>query len=732
MCILFLEDWAKYPSAIVDYQTKNHTFLQFASDLKAMGVENWQFVLQLLNPRLQGIDPHSEDLDHTTQVEIIFEATYNPFYFIREVLRIPANSGSGGNQLIANRANIALWWCFLSHIIFFLEQIRQTGKSVNADGIEIWFQILGGEGAESIIFTKNDLIRGNIARLKKFRDLLPPYFVTKHKKDLDNQKEFTYMHKGNRVTTYGPQGDPEAANKVGRGKSPGKVHVDESPFLAYLDISLPALLAGTSASFDEALRKGQPHGIIMTTTPGDLSTDEGKYAYEITQKAMFWNESLYDSRDKQHLYERILANSRSEFPTIYGKFSHRQLGYSDDWLRKKIAVAGGARDQIERDWLGRWTTGSATNPIHENLRRRMRASRMEPLYTESFDGGYDIRWYVDEWEVREQFPTRQLLLCMDTSNAINRDAITGIFLDISTLETVGAFTVGESNLQTFSEWLADVLVAQPQATVIGENKSSWQSIVDALIVFLAKRGIDPGKRIWCRVVHDCRESETDKRIYERFRQNGLQKDHYNPYRQEFGFITSASSREQLYGPILQTAAKTLCDKVRDSLLINELDALTEIKGRIDHKSGGHDDHVFAWLIGNWLLTYGRNLEHYGIDVAKIKSDVYETAAENDWKRQRQLAQQKLLRAEIDQIEARLDERDVGFGESRILQSKLAILYSELENADVKETVNNLDRINKDLGERQRQVARQAPSLAESMPERGGLAGFMRNRRNPGY
>jgi len=47
-------------------------------------------------------------------------------------------------------------------------------------------------------------------------------------------------------------------------------------------------------------------------------------------------------------------------------------------------------------------------------------------------------------------------------------------------------------------------------------------------------------------------------------------------------------------------------------LITELLELTIRNGRVDHPQGGHDDHVIAWLMAHWLLTYGHNLSVYGI------------------------------------------------------------------------------------------------------------------------
>ena len=43
--ILFLEDWAKYPTAIPNVKTTNKSWLRLAGLLKSMGVKNHAFPL---------------------------------------------------------------------------------------------------------------------------------------------------------------------------------------------------------------------------------------------------------------------------------------------------------------------------------------------------------------------------------------------------------------------------------------------------------------------------------------------------------------------------------------------------------------------------------------------------------------------------------------------------------------------------------------------------------------
>jgi len=77
--ILFKQDYLKFGTAIIDLETSNKSFLRLAELYRSMGVENNAFILALLQPALQGIDPHSHDLTEEQKVMISMECKYNPW-----------------------------------------------------------------------------------------------------------------------------------------------------------------------------------------------------------------------------------------------------------------------------------------------------------------------------------------------------------------------------------------------------------------------------------------------------------------------------------------------------------------------------------------------------------------------------------------------------------------------------------------------------------------------------
>lgn len=686
MAILYEKDWDRYPGAIVDDQTKNKSWLEIAAKFKKMGVKHWYFPLALLQPELRNWDPFAPDLPDEIIQMMMLECEHNPWYFFREIQRVPAKSGGGSHPLRANRGNIAMFWCVLNSFITYVQQIRQTGKSLNTRAIVNYFHNVAAQDSMHILFTKGDLRKEEIKEYKTMRDMLPRWMWFIHPKDADNQHEFTTLSRGNRTKSYVPQGDPESANNVGRGTTPTLVTGDEVPFLAYAEISIPALIAATTASFDEARAKGAMHGILYTTTAGDLSTDSGMFVFEkIKSVAMFFSEILYDAVNRKDAIEIIRANSKSQAPYVDISFTHLQLGYSDEWLREKIASTPASRDKIRRDYLGQWTFGSASNPIKEKVLNKIRKHiNQEPLTVKSNES-YIIRYHVP----KEEALRRKSVLGLDTSNAVGRDSMSGVMIDVETGEVLLAFSVSESNLIRFSMWFSKFIQEFRECTIIPEAKSTWITILDYLLIDLPVNGVDPGRRIYSRVVDKAESSDAAKRDYREYSTGTPTERKYFPYRADFGFPTSGPLRESLYIDIMPIATESTATLIRDPSLIDELSTLVERRGRIDHAASGHDDHVISWLMTHWFLRSARNLDHYGINTRNILSRLRTAAVESPEETKRIMKEERLLN-EIYNLETRVDNAKSEM-ERRYLETKLKVMKTELKSVESEDTGVSLDK-----------------------------------------
>jgi hypothetical protein len=528
------------------------------------------------------------------------------------------------------------------------------------------------------------------------------------------------------MVVYIPQKDEEAARNLGRGLTTSHSHTDEIAFLKNVHISLGVMLAGGGAAREEAARNGLPYGNIFTTTAGELDTPEGAYAYDMMTGGAEWNDHFYDCTDNKELYEVVRKQCRNkEAILINGTFNHKQLGKTDEWLRTKIAESRQTGDGVRRDYMNEWTSGNARNPLTKDTLRKIHASVTKPTYLEIDKvDHYSVRWYVPEAEVKAGLPGREVIMGMDTSNAVGRDNITGVIVDTSTLEVVGAWTINDTNLTAFAMWLIKMIVRFPKLTLVPESKSTWIGILDTMLLTLPTYKIDPARRIYSTLVDTKDESAHDRK---RFQEYVGDRDHYRSYRKFFGFPTNASLREILYGPVLQEAAKKSGSLVRDAKLQGELSRLVERNNRIDHDASGHDDHVISWLLCHWFLTYGKNLEHYGITLSEVKRRVYEAEHKLSWDEQRKYDQQQRIRDQVGELMERLNTEKNTYERIKI-QHKLDVLMAQASDEFDMEPIGSIDQIKETNREKRAIISRNAGPGRELELDRPLNLGMAERRR----
>ena len=646
MPILFFDQWADYPHAIVDTKTTNTSFLRLAAIYKKMGIKNHAFILQLHNPDLQGIDPFSEDLTTAQMAAIALECKENFFYFIREIAMAPPISGNIPVRFKANRGNIATYWLFLNHITTILIQIRQTGKSFGLDTLSDYLLNIGCVNTDINLLTKDDDLRSkNIQRIKNICDLLPFYLRMRTKADINNTEEVSIKALNNSLKAHLPNKSPKIALNVGRGFTSPIFFGDEVAFLFNIEISLPAALAAGVAARQAAKENDEYYGTVLATTAGKKDDRDGKYAYRLVTRSANWTEGFLDLKNVDELELVIRKNKPSSMETVFnpdapsgGKndlrvnctFNHRQLGYTDEWLRRSIEETMVSGEAADRDFFNVWTSGSLSNPIPLKILELIRRSQESDFYSEIAELGYITRWYLEKDELDFVMSKDHYVMSLDTSEASGGDDISLKMINIKTGATVAAGNYNETNLITFSQWLLTFFVRFSNMTCVIERRSTGGMILDYLLLMMPAAGIDPFKRLfnWCVNDHD-EDRERYKEISVPLSRRSPEV--YIKYKKTFGFATSgsgATARSGLYSTTLQSACKIIGSKVKDSVTIDQLLSLTTRNGRVDHQEGGHDDMVIAFLLNFWLLTQGKNLSFYGINVNDIFIDCKEAVVES--------------------------------------------------------------------------------------------------------
>lgn len=692
MAILFKKDWEDYPSAIADVETTNRSWVRMTGLFKYMGINNHLFPLALHNPDLQGIDPYADDLTDDQKVAIGIECRENVWYYFREVMRVPPPAGNNPLPFRANRGNISAIWLAMNHITTMLIQIRQTGKSLTGDGLDSYGLNIQCSNTDIALITKDDPLRTKTAKqVKELIELLPGYLQFMGKKDIKNTERLTAKALHNTMSISVAQKDRKAADNLGRGLTTPWVRVDEFAYIYNLELTLPTLLAATTAASETAKEIGAPYHTMFTTTPGKLNTPEGAFAYKVYKESMRWNESYFDAEDEDSLNKLVRRHTR-DYEVVLLEYNHRQLGYTDEWLKERIKKALSTGENAESDFLNKWVGGNNFSPIPKNLLNIIVASKKNEFNPFVSKNGYILKWYVSPTELKDTIKNKFLVIGLDTSDALGgkNDAIGLVIRDSSTGAVIGTGKYNETNLTSFAEFLVSILEYLPKSVLVPERRSSAVAILDTMFRIMLLKRINPFTRIFNKIVH---ESDTNSNILATTVNVKVPSlSTLDKHKRAFGFATSGSgdmSRALLYGNVFRSSLNFTADKVYDQELIDQLAGLKVVNNRIDHEAGNHDDLVVGWLLCFWFLQHGKNKKLYGLKSTNVLNMVIdnELMADNPNVDKAVIDKQNKLKSEIELLIKRMSATlNVHLGRKiltriRMLQSKMDTTIIRTFNVD---------------------------------------------------
>jgi len=622
--ILFKDDWLKYPNAIVDLNTRSQSALKTAKVFKKMGVDNHAFLLQLHNPVLSGVDVYKET-SNELKLLIGEELAINPWYYFREVAMAPPSGGIEPVPFRLNRANTALYWLFYNSLTTMLIQCRQTGKTLSVEQLTINLLEYYTMNSAMGLFTKDSSLRTkNIEELKSIMDTLPDWLDFRTKHDSNNTVDITVSNKHNILNTAVGQPTKAAAGKVFRGDTKPIITIDEAAFIINIGISLSSLLPSMIAARDNASASGLPNGLVLTTTAGYLDTESGKYMHDnYYKKAARFSEKMYDSKNKSELINIVEKNGigkRNQIVLV--EMNHRDLGYSDEWLERKLAETNSSGATAEAEFLLRWVSGKITSALTDKLIKRLNNSAMTPAYTEISETGFALNWYINKEQV-EALKNEPTIIGIDSSDAVGNDSIGINISNYKSGRLLGAGKYSLANLHQFGLFLFDHMVEHPKSTLIIERRSSAMGILDQLANLFQSIGVSIFKRVFNWVVDD--KDQFPDRFLE-VDQCPINNLHnlYIKHKKTFGFGTSGAgrtSRDVLFGRSLIECVDRLADNIFDKDTIHQLVLLELKNGRVDHKHNEHDDLVIALLLVYFFLTKSKNMDYYGFNPSLALSQI---------------------------------------------------------------------------------------------------------------
>ena len=642
---LFLSDWGRFPGAIQQSNTENHSAVRLATTLKRMNVANHSLVLMLIDPMLENVDPHSETLTISEMARVIVECKKNPWYYFREVARAPASSGADDGHFIFTRGNFAMYWLFFNHITTVNIWPRQKGKSFCSDMLAIYLLNIACKDTAMMLLTKDEKLRSdNIKRMRMMDEALPVYIQKQGRDDSRNSHEFSVNDLGNHYKGFLPSTSAKRAYMVGRGHTCPIFFVDEPVYQANVSISMPSAFTAGATVREIARAAGSPFGTILTTTAGKQDDRDGKFIYQYLNDAAIFSETFYDTIDEKKLIRVIRTNGGGKL-RVNCTFNHRQLGGTDIQLQDAIDDIGVTGEDMLRDFYNVWTNGGVSSPFAMDIIDKLNSSRADPVWVQQDGDSYLTRWYVSKIEAEGLLGSNKVVIGVDTSDAMGKDDIALVAREVSTGKILAVGTYNTTSIITFARWLFDSwLLPYPKLVMIIERRSTGASIIDYLLLMLHQEGRNPFRQLFNWV--------TDKQLEQPMRYEEVsnysvnkQKRLHISLKRYVGFATSgsgATSRASLYSETLTSCMETSAHHMFDAGLIEQLFGLSLKNNRIDHQAGEHDDIVVAMLMTQWFMTKAQHLRSYGLDPLGVLSNIKLVKAGDE-----PIEDDSAIRAEID-------------------------------------------------------------------------------------
>jgi hypothetical protein len=590
-------------------ETTNQSFIDMHNYLKAKGIQNNDFFLILFDPGLKGINPYDPNLPQHIKVRIMNECRINYWYFLREVVRIPQQGDTGnGTRYHLNRGNLAMNFLFQINFNMFVIFPRQKGKTTCALCRYLWVYNFGTTNSEIMFMHKDHTgSKKNLRDLKAIRDNLPSYLQMSSAIDHEGKKlkvpntivNIQHPYNNNKIITFPSARTRDAANNLGRGSTQPLQYYDEFAFIPFnKEVYLAATPAFSTAS-KNAARNHAPYGILLTTTPGDLLNDSGKFAYDVFKGSIPWNENYYDSTMEE--FEGIKKLNKTTFFGV--QYTYQQLGDGQKYFNDICMQMLYNWPEIRREVLLEWAETSNDCPFSSEDLDVIQAYCKPPIKTLLFGRFKQYQFNIYE-DIDTAYPP---IVGVDVSGCTYKDASAITVIDSKTTR-VGAtmncnYIPADDLAMVIYELVSKYL---PNAIVNIESNGGYGSSV---IAMLKKTSVK--RNLYWEI--------KDRVVEERF--DGMRMVQHKQKMRVYCLYSTPAVRNRLI-EILFERVMYHKDKFVAPILHEEMRGMvTKKSGKVEHSDSTHDDQVFSYLMALYVWYDGKNLaENWGVMKNTLKTD----------------------------------------------------------------------------------------------------------------
>ena len=593
--------YTNYNAPIIDIDTKNMSAIKVYKLLRDLGIKNAGFILALYDRVLKHVNPFSNTLTDEQKKRIHAEIIRNPWYFFREIVRMEVPGGLTNFQF--HRGNVAILWCLLNNVNIYVELPRQHTKTGSIASVMAYNFLFRSTNTKASMMSKDpESVKNNLRDIVTIIQHLPPYLnIMDRSKDSINKEYIEVKSSGNSIITRPPANNPDGAQKKARGSREPVQWYDEIPFIDYIGDIYKASSNSWWQAAQFAKKNGAPYFRAFSSTPGILGTEKGDFIYyEFLPGCGQFDEKLfYDLTDQEVIHDKVREISSNDF--VYIKMSYRQCGKGEEYFREMCRILNNDRESIDREVLLKWSRKKSDCPFSKEQLDRIQLSVRAPIGTIIIQNCYILKFY-EKPDYRKKY-----IISVDCSGMLDRDysAITvtdpQTFAPIATLRS-NSRTV-YSNTNTFANAIADVAInIFKKALIVIEKNNMGIALIDNIL--------DNHPELTDRMYSSYLEPSAKGMNENASIRDTAADANVNRYSDKvivYGFDTSNVRRYQMFNDILGVVVNELYDVIYDNDIFNEINDIVWRDGRLDHRIKNHDDMLFSYLIGLWVLCFSRIL-----------------------------------------------------------------------------------------------------------------------------
>lgn len=585
----------------VHFSTRNTSFLKMALLLQEMDVKNWHFHLKLFDQGLADVDPFDPDLSDEMKIRVFKECSCNRWYFYREVFRVSENGAGtgvgGGSPFILNRGNMAYLWAMELNISTYLIMPRQTGKTWVAIADAVWTHQFV-RGSTILHFNKNQKeANDNLGRIQAAIRMLPRYLQHSNIEYLDgmdkrrvknNEKTMKNIIDST-IEAMASAGNESKADALARGRTASKIWWDELAFIFFNETIYSAATPAYEKATEVAIKNHAPHAISITTTPGDLATPHGAFAYKMMKDSIPFNESFYDLSYKKLM--DVIENTPDKIPFLFIQYSYLQLGETEEWYLKRYKKMNNPI-KARREYLLEWMNSNGNSPFDPDdidLIGELSREVAKNVKTIKINKYFDLHVY------EEYHDRKPVLIGVDVAGSLGRDSSAVVVVNPETLHPMAIFKSNMIEISKLRKLITTIVTKMyPNCVLTIENNSVGNGLISELRETSISRVLYKEKKQ--RTIDQGANAVTKKRKVESL---------------EWGHNTNTTTRPQMTD-MLESIVHNSPAHVAYPELYEEIRFLELKNGRIDHSASTHDDVTMAYLGVLWIVRYGKGLKGKGI------------------------------------------------------------------------------------------------------------------------